>query len=324
MVYNHMTTEINDTSYSTKPKRPGNISKYINLEKLLSFPPYVRKQLHTDCRNLVKPDKYIDFDPVINIDSLLAFISNPEILHHSISVGLIFGAFCQRFFDIPMLDGFICGLAHDLGKSQIIDLIKIKGLYSPQQREVVKDHVYYTALYLQDDYPTLTRLVIGHHLYGQPDKHPYPENYTEENGFMESLQIALAVADKISASVEFRPELSDEQVADLFALQGMVTRCNRLYEWFSPWPQAKEFIDYAIETLQSKVVIDKEKGKIKIPGDVVGVNKKTITKQQVQFTILGAPYQGRKFVDILLPLLLNRNAKITFDRCKPNELYSRW
>ena len=47
-------------------------------------------------------------------------------------------------------------------------------------------------------------MVKGHHTYGQSN--PYPEGFVEKDRFFRALQMSLALADKVVANLEVRPE----------------------------------------------------------------------------------------------------------------------
>lgn len=235
--------------------------------------PSIDVKLRRDCLALLRPySKTKSRAGIYTLDTILYYLNYGETLEHSISVGLIYGAICEKFYSpslVGFFEGYIAGLVHDVGKSEQRELFTSNKIYNTAERDMAKDHVYFTSDILRDDYPTLKWLVCGHHLYGQPDGSPYPENYREKNKRMKSLQMALAIADKASSSTEFRPELSVEERAKRQTFEGLFGNIDRLKEWFKPEHSflASKQIDYVRKIIQKKIVFTPYFPEMAIPVD---------------------------------------------------------
>ncbi len=124
---------------------------------------------------------------------------------HSIKVGLVMGELGRKFYGFPTFVGRVIGQVHDVGKLPVIDIVKKPGFLTPEERIAVNKHVEYSEQALAESgFPNIARVVKGHHTYGQPN--PYPEGFVEKDIFFRNLQTSLALADKVVANLEVRPE----------------------------------------------------------------------------------------------------------------------
>ena len=169
--------------------------------------------------------------------------SQPVTWDHSVTTGFFFGALCARFHRLPFYVGQAVGQLHDIGKVRMPDLVLKQAGFTYKERELMKDHVFFSCMILADrNYPTIARVAVNHHLYGQIDKLPYPENYIEKNPRVRELGISLAVADKSSARLGNRPELTS-----INQFERMVWKAAKLAEvrkGFSDIPEASAQFDY--------------------------------------------------------------------------------
>lgn len=165
------------------------------------------------------------------VNSMLAK-SQPITLTHSVTVGHILGAFLKEYYDLPSFVGEAIGQVHDCGKLQMTEIINKKGKLTDRELEEIKKHPLFSLIFLESgDYPTIGRIVLGHHLYGQPNR--YPEDYREENLFIRELQIILSIIDKLVAGIDIRPELSQEDLYNRMTTRQMLSKCNKLLESYS-------------------------------------------------------------------------------------------
>jgi|SRR3989339_207123 len=158
--------------------------------------------------------------------------SQPITLTHSITVGHILGAFLKEYYDLPSFVGEAIGQVHDCGKLQMTEIINKKGKLTDKELEETKKHPLLSSIFLESgDYPTIGRIVLGHHLYGQPNR--YPEDYQEENLFIRELQIVLSIIDKLVAGIDIRPELSQKDLYSRMTTKQMLSKCDKLLESYS-------------------------------------------------------------------------------------------
>lgn len=259
--------------------------------------------LRRDCLSLLRP--YNGSGPrasIFNLGTILYYDERGNALSHSISAGLIYGAICKEFYapfgSIGFFQGFMAGLIHDPGKGEEPELFGSSEKFDEGKKDRSKDHVFYTSDVLRDDYPYLKWLVNAHHLYGQPDGLAFPENYVEKNKHMRSLQMALSIADKASASTEIRPELTSDEVANRKNLNGILANIERLRQWYKPEQSlvAPKQIDFVKKTIQQKIVITPDSRGKSIPVD------NDLARKLIEIGSL-KPDGSRLELDILRPLL---------------------
>lgn len=174
------------------------------------------------------------------INSALAE-SQPITLIHSVTVGHILGAFLKDYYGLPSFVGEAIGQVHDCGKLQMTEIINKKAKLTDKELKEIKKHPLFSSIFLESgDYPTIGRVVLGHHLYGQPNR--YPEDYQEENPFIRELQIVLSIIDKLVAGIDIRPELSQEDLYSRMTTRQILSKCDKLLE---SYPDLKG--DYPIQ-----------------------------------------------------------------------------
>jgi len=149
---------------------------------------------------------------------------------------------------------------------------------------------------------------------------------------MKSLQRTLAIADKASASIELRPELSSVEKAERQTADGPIKQINRLYMWFGPEKStlAPKEIDYIKRIITQKMVITPHDSAKKISVDddfkkiLIENGYLTSDSSRLEFNILGLPFQGVdkiKMVKLLAELTKERSnfsCKVSFEEATPH------
>ena len=320
-----------ESPWYLKPQRPKASSLYfVSPEQISQKSPQIRHKLYQECRRLIRP--YRDAQGgVMSMQVILASLRETT-LDHSIAVGLIDAALCQRYPESVrprVLFQIVAGLIHDVGKEELPELFHNSKRFNDQERDVAKDHVFWTCDYLGDDYPTLRWLVAGHHLHGQPDQKPYPEEYRERNKYMKSLQVSLAVADKATASIELRPELSKEELQKRQTLRGLLENLDRLYGWFAQDSfSARGEIDYVKKIIQQMMIITRYDGK-KIDTPEIPELKQTVKDGQyrLEFSLLRLPQPEKEFAQLLIRLFSEGRRgddySISFEPGSPQTIFAK-
>ena len=280
--------------------------------------------LRRECAAILKPySNRKGRSLVFVLETILPALEHAGILEHDTLVGLLYGSIYQKFYDpLHFFEGLIPGLIHDVGKYEQADLFKMPGIFSEEQRKLAKNHVADTSYIIGNDYPTLDRLVRGHHLHGQPD--PYPSDDQEKNKRMISLRRAFSVADKAAASIELRPGLSAEEEKWRQTPEGRREQINRLYKWFEPENSrlVPQQIDYIQQIIQQKMVFTpyNEGDKITISNDdyrekLIRSGNLNPDGTSLAFSIIDSSIYGVAFVNQLVELTKPKgknSCKLTF------------
>jgi len=210
-------------------------------------------KLNAECVAILKP--YSEANgrgSIFVLETILEVHKLVNTLDHSISVGILCGALFQKYYApiyprINFFTGYIPSLVHDVGKYERSKIYNNPKKLDATERVQIKDHVHDT-LNILSDYPMLIRLVGVHHLSGQPDGIPYPDDIHESNTHIISLGRTLSIADKASASVEIRPELTPAEIEKRQTHTGINEQINRLHKWFEP--EDSRLIDKEIDYIQ--------------------------------------------------------------------------
>ncbi|MBO7401356.1 MAG: HD domain-containing protein, partial [Lachnospiraceae bacterium] len=110
---------------------------------------------------------------------------------------------------------FMGALAHDLGKLELRELVEFKGIFSPEQREMIKKHTLIGGRILKDldADPDTIMMALSHHEEGDGSGYPNGLDWTKVPWYARLLHI-VDVYDALTAERAYKPPMLPTSLLD--------------------------------------------------------------------------------------------------------------
>ncbi|MBO7403058.1 MAG: HD domain-containing protein, partial [Lachnospiraceae bacterium] len=110
---------------------------------------------------------------------------------------------------------FMGALAHDLGKLELKELVEYKGIFSPEQREMIKKHTLIGGKILKDlnADPDTIMMALSHHEEGDGSGYPNGLDWTQVPWYARLLHI-IDVYDALTAERAYKPPMLPTSMLD--------------------------------------------------------------------------------------------------------------
>ncbi len=130
---------------------------------------------------------------------------HPDLYTHSLRVSYVLGKLADQT-DLDSEERQLvtqAALLHDIGKTEIPPEILEKEVLSPEDRQVVNEHVRHGYEIVKSHLPQVAAIIAGHHEF---QENPYPRrNNRDADERVKKMQSHLAIADSVDALMSERP-----------------------------------------------------------------------------------------------------------------------